>query len=106
VLIHGTGFVAPSAPGNPKDCFGQKPCCPNMAGIQATWAGLEAALAQNLTRAIGVSNFMVPQLSAVLATATVPPAVNQMRTFVGYHDEPTFAFCQAHNVPAAPHFNS
>ena len=98
VLIHGTGFVPPFAPGNPTDCFGQKPCCADMAGIQATWAGLEEALAQNLTRAIGVSNHMVPHLEQLLATAKVRPAVNQMRTFVGYHDKAAFFFCRKHNV--------
>ena len=42
---------------------------------QATWAGLEQAVEQKLARSIGVSNFKVAELQAVLATATTLPAV-------------------------------
>ena len=43
--------------------------------LQATWKGLEEALDKKLTRAIGVSNFNVPQLKQILATAVTSPAV-------------------------------
>ena len=46
----------------------------------ALWQGLEQALAQNLTRSIGLSNFNAAQITALLKIAKVPPAVNQARS--------------------------
>ncbi len=43
------------------------------------WPGMERALERGLTRSIGVSNFDVDQLDALLGVATVPPAVNQIQ---------------------------
>src|SRR5215203_273824 len=43
------------------------------------WPGMEQALERGLTRAIGVSNFDVEELDALLARATVRPAVNQIQ---------------------------
>merc|ERR1719345_431540 len=81
VLIHGPGFVDPQSGGS-RQCDGwrfnptwkDKKCCKSLADIQATYRGLELAVAQNLTRAIGVSNFQTKQLQAVAANATVLPA--------------------------------
>jgi diketogulonate reductase-like aldo/keto reductase len=43
------------------------------------WAGMERAAQNGLARAIGVSNFAVDELDAVLASATIAPAVNQVQ---------------------------
>ncbi|KAH8668459.1 ketoreductase [Xylariales sp. PMI_506] len=51
---------------------------PTDEGLQATWRGMEACLEKGLARNIGVSNFLVPHLQAVLKTAKVKPAVNQI----------------------------
>jgi diketogulonate reductase-like aldo/keto reductase len=40
---------------------------------------MERALERGLTRSIGVSNFAPDELDALLAAATVPPAVNQLQ---------------------------
>merc|ERR1712080_442091 len=56
------------------------------------------ALAQNLTRAIGVSNFVANHLNAVLTKATVKPAVNQMQLYVGHHDDATIGLCKQHGI--------
>jgi diketogulonate reductase-like aldo/keto reductase len=48
-------------------------------GPTRAWAGMERAARQGLARAIGVSNFAVADLDAVLAGATIPPAVNQVQ---------------------------
>lgn len=45
--------------------------------VPGQWKGLEQALAMNLTRAIGISNFDLNQIEKLLQTATVTPAVNQ-----------------------------
>ena len=122
VIIHGTGQVPPFAPGDPLLCWDPGspkhpgdpfarylPCCKDVEGIQATWAGLEQALAQNLTRAIGVSNFQTNHLRGLLDTATVVPAVNQCEHYVGRHpvdsttgqpidSKGTIEFCRSKNV--------
>ncbi len=43
------------------------------------WPGMERAHERELARSIGVSNFDVAELDAVLAQAGVPPAVNQVQ---------------------------
>ena len=43
------------------------------------WAGMESALERGLTRAIGVSNFDTGELSAVIASCTTTPMVNQIQ---------------------------
>src|SRR6476620_8523379 len=42
------------------------------------WPGMERAHQRGLARSIGVSNFGVADLDAVMAAANVPPAVNQI----------------------------
>jgi diketogulonate reductase-like aldo/keto reductase len=48
-------------------------------GPTRAWAGMERAARHGLARAIGVSNFDVDDLDAVLAGATIAPAVNQVQ---------------------------
>jgi diketogulonate reductase-like aldo/keto reductase len=43
------------------------------------WPGMEGARERGLARSIGVSNFDVAELDAVLAQARVPPVVNQVQ---------------------------
>lgn len=43
------------------------------------WRGMERAHERGLARLIGVSNYDVAELDAVLETATVPPVVNQVQ---------------------------
>ena len=43
------------------------------------WPAMERVHHRGLARAIGVSNFASPDLDALLAIATVPPAVNQVQ---------------------------
>lgn len=65
------------------------------------WGGLEAALKAGQTRAIGVSNYKVPQLSALKGKV---PAVNQCEMSVKGsfgqpgHDEATIGYCQKHGI--------
>jgi diketogulonate reductase-like aldo/keto reductase len=69
--------------------------------ILDTWKGLEDALAMNLTRAIGVSNFVEEDLRAILDAKPKPstiPAVNQCSMSIGNHDDATRAFCASHGI--------
>lgn len=84
VIIHGPGFVDPQSGGSRQcDDWRFNRCCKTLADLQATYRGLEMAVARNLTRAIGVSNFQTKQLEAIVANAMVMPAVNQMQMYVG-----------------------
>ena len=47
-------------------------------GPTRAWAGMERARELGLARSIGVSNFSVADLEAVIAAGTVPPAANQV----------------------------
>ena len=46
--------------------------------LQEKWSDLEAILATGRAKAIGVSNFRKTELEAILETATIVPAVNQI----------------------------
>jgi len=48
-------------------------------GPTRAWAGMQRTLERGLTRAIGVSNFDVDELDALLAVADAPPVVNQIQ---------------------------
>lgn len=48
------------------------------AQLQIQWAEMEACQASGKARSIGVSNYLRPHLEAILETAKVPPAVNQI----------------------------
>ena len=70
----------------------------------ALWKGLEQAVALNLTRAIGLSNFNPPQIDALLKVATVRPSVNQCDLSVGGQDkqcgerDEAISYNLAHNI--------
>lgn len=63
-----------------------------------TWKALEEYYAQGKIRAIGVSNFMVHHLEALLKTAKVKPMVNQIEYHPGYLQEDVVAFCKEHDI--------
>lgn len=85
----------------------------------AQWQGMQMALSSGLTRAIGVSNYNVTHLEALLAAPTtrVKPAVNQCQMSINGsafcspetgvclhgpgHDDATIAFCRTHNITCA-----
>ncbi|KAL9126114.1 MAG: hypothetical protein Q9217_004788 [Psora testacea] len=46
--------------------------------LYTAWAAMETVKASGKALSIGVSNFLVPQLEAILKTATVPPSINQI----------------------------
>eukprot|EP00316_Scyphosphaera_apsteinii_P005905 CAMPEP_0119307728 /NCGR_PEP_ID=MMETSP1333-20130426/8133_1 /TAXON_ID=418940 /ORGANISM="Scyphosphaera apsteinii, Strain RCC1455" /LENGTH=278 /DNA_ID=CAMNT_0007311325 /DNA_START=160 /DNA_END=999 /DNA_ORIENTATION=+ len=62
------------------------------------WQGLEQALSQNLTRAIGVSNYPKKQLAALLAVAKTKPAINQCQMSVAQQEEEMLQFCAEQGI--------
>jgi diketogulonate reductase-like aldo/keto reductase/GNAT superfamily N-acetyltransferase len=59
------------------------------------WKALETIYASGRAKAIGVSNFSVTDLQAILENGTVVPAANQIKFFIGNTEiEEVTAFCQ------------
>lgn len=74
-----------------------------VASNNALWKGMQMALAQNLTLAIGVSNYEKKDLEALDRTGAVP-AVNQCDMSVTKHDDETIAYCQANGIVYEAYF--
>ena len=79
--------------------------CDTFEQTLAAYAQLEDALDSGLARAIGVSNFNTSQLSQLLDSARVAPAVNQCGHSIGNHaaselgsDDATAAFCASRHI--------
>ena len=68
------------------------------ADLQAKWAELEALQASGRARSIGVSNFLQPHLEAILKTAKVVPAVNQIEYHPYLQHKDLVDFHQAHGI--------
>jgi diketogulonate reductase-like aldo/keto reductase len=62
------------------------------------WPGMERALELGHTRSIGVSNFDVRELEALLAVASVPPVVNQVQFSPFKYRRALLDACQERNV--------
>jgi diketogulonate reductase-like aldo/keto reductase len=62
------------------------------------WRALETYYAEGKIKAIGISNFRTHHIAELLKTATVLPAVNQIRLCPGDVDEETVAVCRKHNM--------
>jgi len=65
--------------------------------IQA-WKAMEKIFHSGRAKAIGVSNFAVKDLEAILAYGTIIPAVNQIRFFIGHTTEEVTQFCEDHGI--------
>lgn len=64
----------------------------------AVWKALEEAYAAGTVRAIGVSNFEIPDLENLLDNAEVAPMVNQVRVHIGHTPEEMIQFCQSRGI--------
>lgn len=63
-----------------------------------TWRALEKLYADGKVRAIGVSNFYVSHLTALLETAKVKPMVNQIEFHPGMTQEEVVDFCKKNDI--------
>lgn len=64
----------------------------------ATWSALEHLQKQGKVKSIGVSNFLPHHLEALLETATIKPAVNQIEYHPGFMQNDCVQFCNSHNI--------
>lgn len=62
------------------------------------WRALEGFQREGLTRAIGVSNFLVPHLQRLIDETDVVPAVNQIELHPAYQQPEVTAFCREHGI--------
>jgi len=71
---------------------------PQGGNCSVAWGILEDLHFEGKLKAIGVSNFQEKDLQAILTTARVTPAVNQIQLNVLEHDDKTIAFSKQHNI--------
>ena len=63
-----------------------------------TWRAMETLVARGLVKGIGVSNFNVGQLQALLRHAHIPPAVNQVELHPYLPQSRVADFCKQHHI--------
>jgi len=63
-----------------------------------TWKAMEELYKSGVVKTIGVSNFMLPQIKALLETAEVIPAVNQIEFHPGYTQQEVVDFCKEQGI--------
>lgn len=63
-----------------------------------TWKAMEELNKSGVVKTIGVSNFMMPQLRALLETAEVIPAVNQIEFHPGYTQDETVNYAKEKGI--------
>ncbi len=63
-----------------------------------TWKAMEEVYKSGKVKAIGISNFMLPQLKALLETAEIVPAVNQIEFHPGYTQQEVVDFCKEEGI--------
>ena len=66
--------------------------------VADTWRAMEPLVGEGLCRRIGVSNFSVLKLEALLGAAQIPPAANQIEMHPYLQQPAMLEFCAAHNV--------
>ncbi|SES63632.1 aldo/keto reductase [[Clostridium] polysaccharolyticum] len=63
-----------------------------------SWRAMEELYEAGRIKAIGVSNFWVHHLEALMKTAKIKPMVNQIRLCPGDVHKETVEYCQKHNI--------
>lgn len=63
-----------------------------------TWLGMEDVRRFGLTKSIGVSNFNEEQLSRILSSCSIAPAMNQVECHPYLSQARLIDFCRSHNI--------
>jgi len=71
------------------------------ADLQKTWADMEAIKAAGLAKSIGVSNYLPNHLTAILKTAKVVPAINQIEFHPYLQHVELLEFHKKHGIATA-----
>ena len=62
------------------------------------YRGLEDAFNQNITLAIGVSNFKPAEIKSLMKNTKVKPSMNQIRIHPGFNQDDTVLFCKQNDI--------
>ncbi|KAK8094002.1 NAD/NADP-dependent indole-3-acetaldehyde reductase, partial [Apiospora hydei] len=71
------------------------------AELQEIWRQMEAIKESGKARSIGVSNFLQPDLEAILQTAKIPPAINQIEYHPYLQHGSLLDFHREHHIAVA-----
>ncbi len=63
-----------------------------------SWKAMEEFYEQGKVRALGISNFLPHHIDALLETAKIKPAINQIRLCPGLTQEEVSAYCLKHDI--------
>ena len=63
-----------------------------------TWRAMERLMEEKVVRSVGLSNFYPSHMAPILASANIPPAVDQIEYHPGLLQEETLALCQEHGI--------
>ncbi|KFD57716.1 hypothetical protein M513_01386 [Trichuris suis] len=73
-------------------------CVPDPVDHLETWKGMEDVLNKGLTRAIGLSNFSIPQMQRILDNCSVKPHNIQVECHLYWPQFELHDFCKKHNI--------
>lgn len=62
------------------------------------WKAMEEICKSGRCSAIGVSNFNISDLTAIMENCNIKPMANQIKFFIGYTQEEITQFCQKNNI--------
>ncbi len=62
------------------------------------WEAMEKIYHGGRCRAIGVSNFSVSDLTAVIDNSNIKPMANQIKFYIGYPQDDILRFCRKNNI--------
>ncbi|KAL9994312.1 putative aldo/keto reductase, aldo-keto reductase, NADP-dependent oxidoreductase [Helianthus debilis subsp. tardiflorus] len=71
--------------------------------LNSTWKSMERLVELGLVRAIGLSNFDIPQIREVLKFAKIVPAVNQLELHPFWRQDELVKFCQSKSIHVSAH---
>uniref|UniRef100_A0A0R3WMU3 Aldo_ket_red domain-containing protein n=1 Tax=Hydatigena taeniaeformis TaxID=6205 RepID=A0A0R3WMU3_HYDTA len=66
--------------------------------LEDTWKAMEELVSTGLVKSIGVSNFNKRQMERILASCTIPPAVNQVEVNINWLNTKLIEFCHSRNI--------
>ncbi|MCL4141670.1 UNVERIFIED_CONTAM: hypothetical protein GTU68_031426 [Idotea baltica] len=66
--------------------------------IEDTWKAMETCVDKDLVKHIGVSNFNIPKLKKLMASARIQPEMNQVESHPLLAQNDLLGFCQENNV--------
>jgi diketogulonate reductase-like aldo/keto reductase len=67
------------------------------------WPGMQRAREAGFTKSIGISNFNVGEIDALLADAATPPVVNQIQFSPWKYRRELLAACESHEIALEPY---